>query len=301
VLGGFKLAAGDAEVSDDIGRATAVTQLESSRLFAPPPERKHRASRRIRVNGAADDRHSDGEDGTAIDRDHGARDVGGGRGQQECRNAGELLGLAVPAQRNVLRRASAYLVGIAAEGIKLVDSVGGDPDGGRPLIRTPVGPSSLARVLATPASPGNRPLEIGSCASGTRTDEASTNTNDRPVPVIEPFAGRASRSLFRSCARTRASRTAPRKTLSNAERHARSVVAVEPSAVMKGQRPAGVARAVQASAEALPSADRSCDAVMAVLSDHHWRDRRQGLRQLRRVARGRVIGAGQADCGADPG
>jgi hypothetical protein len=31
-------------------------------------------------------------------------------------------------------------------------------------------------------------------------------------------------------------------------------------------------------AEALPFADRSFDAVMAVLSDHHWRDRRQGLR-----------------------
>jgi SAM-dependent methyltransferase len=69
----------------------------------------------------------------------------------------------------------------------------------------------------------------------------------------------------------------------------RSVVAVEPSAVMIGQRPAGAARAVQASAEALPFADRSFDAVMAVLSDHHWRDRRQGLRELRRVARRRVV------------
>jgi SAM-dependent methyltransferase len=69
----------------------------------------------------------------------------------------------------------------------------------------------------------------------------------------------------------------------------RSVVAVEPSAVMIGQRPAGVARAVQASAEALPFADRSCDVGMAVLSDHHWRDRRQGLRELRRVARRRAV------------
>jgi SAM-dependent methyltransferase len=69
----------------------------------------------------------------------------------------------------------------------------------------------------------------------------------------------------------------------------RSIVAVEPSEVMIGQRPAGAARAVQATAEALPFADRSFDAVMAVLSDHHWRDRRQGLRELRRVARRRVV------------
>jgi ubiquinone/menaquinone biosynthesis C-methylase UbiE len=42
-------------------------------------------------------------------------------------------------------------------------------------------------------------------------------------------------------------------------------------------------------AEALPFADSSFDAVMAVLSDHHWRDRRQGFRELRRVARRRVV------------
>jgi SAM-dependent methyltransferase len=69
----------------------------------------------------------------------------------------------------------------------------------------------------------------------------------------------------------------------------RSVLAVEPSAVMIGQRPAHAARSVQASAEALPFADDSFDAVMAVLSDHHWRDRRRGLRELRRVARHRVV------------
>jgi SAM-dependent methyltransferase len=69
----------------------------------------------------------------------------------------------------------------------------------------------------------------------------------------------------------------------------RSVCAVEPSAVMIGQRPAGAARAVQAGAEALPFGDSSFDAVMAVLSDHHWRDRRQGFRELRRVARQRVV------------
>jgi SAM-dependent methyltransferase len=69
----------------------------------------------------------------------------------------------------------------------------------------------------------------------------------------------------------------------------RTVLAVEPSTVMLGQRPANTAPAVRASAEALPFADNSFDAVMAVHSDHHWRDRRQGLRELRRVARRRVV------------
>jgi SAM-dependent methyltransferase len=55
------------------------------------------------------------------------------------------------------------------------------------------------------------------------------------------------------------------------------------------QRPASSAPAVQGSAEALPFGDSSFDAVMAVLSDHHWRDRRQGFRKLRRVARRRVV------------
>src|SRR4051812_27813905 len=53
-------------------------------------------------------------------------------------------------------------------------------------IRIPAGPSSSASVFTTPARPGNSPLEMGSCASGTRTDEASTKTSERPVPVIEP-------------------------------------------------------------------------------------------------------------------
>ena len=69
----------------------------------------------------------------------------------------------------------------------------------------------------------------------------------------------------------------------------RTVLAVEPSMVMLGQRPADAASAVQASAESLPFADNSFDAVMAVHSDHHWRDRHQGLRELRRVARRRVV------------
>jgi SAM-dependent methyltransferase len=69
----------------------------------------------------------------------------------------------------------------------------------------------------------------------------------------------------------------------------RDVVAVEPSSVMIAQRPPEVAPVVRAQAEALPFADGGFDAAMAVLSDHHWRDRRQGLLELRRVARRRVV------------
>lgn len=64
----------------------------------------------------------------------------------------------------------------------------------------------------------------------------------------------------------------------------RQVVAVEPSAVMRAQRPAGSAPVVAAVAEALPFAAGTFDAAMAVLSDHHWRDPLAGLRELRRVA-----------------
>jgi SAM-dependent methyltransferase len=67
------------------------------------------------------------------------------------------------------------------------------------------------------------------------------------------------------------------------------VTAVEPSAVMRAQRPAGAAPVVDARAEDLPFEDDSFDAAMAILSDHHWEDRVQGLRELRRVARRRVV------------
>jgi SAM-dependent methyltransferase len=69
----------------------------------------------------------------------------------------------------------------------------------------------------------------------------------------------------------------------------RKVVAIEPSPVMIAQRPPDAAPAVIAFAEDLPLADRSVDAAMAVLTDHHWRDRAQGLREMRRVARRRAV------------
>lgn len=69
----------------------------------------------------------------------------------------------------------------------------------------------------------------------------------------------------------------------------RTVVAVEPSAVMLAQRPPGSARAVCARAEALPFADRAFAAVLAILTLHHWADRSAGLAECVRVARNRVV------------
>jgi SAM-dependent methyltransferase len=69
----------------------------------------------------------------------------------------------------------------------------------------------------------------------------------------------------------------------------RRLVAIEPSRVMIAQRPPDAAPAVIATAEDLPLADDSVDAAMAVLSDHHWRDRARGLAEMRRVARRRAV------------
>ena len=68
----------------------------------------------------------------------------------------------------------------------------------------------------------------------------------------------------------------------------RRVIALEPSATMIAQRPVGAAPAIQGHAEAPPFPDDSFDAAMAVLTVHHWSDQPQGLRELRRVARGPV-------------
>jgi SAM-dependent methyltransferase len=69
----------------------------------------------------------------------------------------------------------------------------------------------------------------------------------------------------------------------------RQVTAVEPSAVMIGQRPAGAAPVVQAQAEHLPFPDAAFDAAMAVLTIHHWADVTAGIAELRRVARRVVV------------
>jgi SAM-dependent methyltransferase len=69
----------------------------------------------------------------------------------------------------------------------------------------------------------------------------------------------------------------------------RDVTAVEPSAVMRAQRPAGAAPCVAATAESLPFEDQSFDAAMAFATIHHWQDPIAGLREMRRVARRVVV------------
>lgn len=68
-----------------------------------------------------------------------------------------------------------------------------------------------------------------------------------------------------------------------------SVVAVEPSWEMIGQRPAGIAPVIQAVAEHLPFPGGAFDAALAVLTVHHWDDCRAGLAELARLARRVVI------------
>ncbi len=69
----------------------------------------------------------------------------------------------------------------------------------------------------------------------------------------------------------------------------RDVTAVEPSALMRAQRPAGAAPCVAATAESLPFEDQSFDAAMAFSTVHHWQDPIAGLREMRRVARRVVV------------
>jgi SAM-dependent methyltransferase len=70
----------------------------------------------------------------------------------------------------------------------------------------------------------------------------------------------------------------------------RQVIAIEPSDVMAAQRPRELAPAIRAAAHCLPLRDRSVDAAMSVLSLHHWDEHQeQGVRELRRVARGPVV------------
>jgi SAM-dependent methyltransferase len=69
----------------------------------------------------------------------------------------------------------------------------------------------------------------------------------------------------------------------------RVVVAVEPSASMRAQRPSHLSVAIDASAENLPFADKSFDAAMATFTVHQWSDLRAGLREVRRVTRGPIV------------
>jgi SAM-dependent methyltransferase len=69
----------------------------------------------------------------------------------------------------------------------------------------------------------------------------------------------------------------------------RQVTAVEPSASMRAQRPAHLAQAIDAVAQALPFTDGSFDASMATFTVHQWPDLGAGLAEMRRVTRGPVL------------
>lgn len=69
----------------------------------------------------------------------------------------------------------------------------------------------------------------------------------------------------------------------------RAVTPVEPSATMRAQRPATLAEAVDATAEALPFEDRVFDAAMASFTVHQWTDLARGLAETRRVTRGPIV------------
>ena len=69
----------------------------------------------------------------------------------------------------------------------------------------------------------------------------------------------------------------------------RQVTAVEPSWEMIRQRDPSAAPVVQGFAENLPFDDASFDASMASLTVHHWSDKEKGLKEMRRVARERVV------------
>jgi SAM-dependent methyltransferase len=69
----------------------------------------------------------------------------------------------------------------------------------------------------------------------------------------------------------------------------RQVTAVEPSLEMIAKRISSAARAIQACADDLPFDDDAFDASMAILTVHHWPSKKAGLKEMRRVTRGRII------------
>ncbi len=69
----------------------------------------------------------------------------------------------------------------------------------------------------------------------------------------------------------------------------RETTPVEPSETMIAQRSPGAAKAIQGFAEHLPFPDKSFDAATAFLTTHHWANLEAGLREMKRVARGRCV------------
>lgn len=69
----------------------------------------------------------------------------------------------------------------------------------------------------------------------------------------------------------------------------RNVTAVEPSEVMRAQRPPEKVPAIAAYADNLPFENNSFDASMAILTIHHWPDIKKGLLELKRVTKNTVV------------
>ena len=178
--------------------------------------------------------------------------------------------------------------------------------GAVPNRRRPAGPRGPGRHRPALPAGASRRGDLG--RDPLRPAPAHLGPGREPPPCAEGPAGVAARydAIGRTYTATRATdpRIAARiwaalgdaRTVVNVgagtgnyEPPDRAVTAVEPSAVMIAQRPPGAAPAVQASAEALPFADASFDAAMAVLTLHHWSDWRGGCAELRRVARDRVV------------
>jgi SAM-dependent methyltransferase len=69
----------------------------------------------------------------------------------------------------------------------------------------------------------------------------------------------------------------------------RDVVAIEPSASMRAQRPPHLSAAVDATAQNIPFADDFFDASMATFTVHQWSDLQAGLEEMRRVTKGPIV------------
>ena len=69
----------------------------------------------------------------------------------------------------------------------------------------------------------------------------------------------------------------------------REVIALEPALKMICQRRPNSAPVVRGVAEQLPFTDNCFDAVMAILTLHHWTNQSAGLSELKRIARKRLV------------
>lgn len=67
------------------------------------------------------------------------------------------------------------------------------------------------------------------------------------------------------------------------------LIAIEPSATMLAQRRRDAAPAIRGSAQTLPLLDHSVDAALAISTLNHWRSLSEGLAEMRRVSRRRVV------------